>query len=481
MPDIRVTKDLTDKVTPANDDKFAISDSADLNDAWDAESGKLKRLSWANLKLAISGFYNTLTATFTNKTIDLWDNTITTTKAQLDTAVSDGTPIYEDTLDSNISFTKSSLSLKVSNGTPLFVWDPIWTSSLTKEFTLWEDVDAWDALRLGISFTESLNFPDTFIYSGSQQDIDTFDVLSWSGVINSITTEVFWNGSTSDITLYITDTSNNVLFTSDTQSAPFWFNTRTFTFTWVSLSAWNYKLRWTATSSGWRVGTNNTGNYTMTVSEDSSKYYKCNSSDNKFIDFYWFASSSWLADEQIDIVFYWIYSGFTWITQWNTYYLSDTPWEISNTPWTIPVEIGTAVSATELQILDKTINSEVVVFSRLWNEATWSVTYSHNGGKRPKMIKFDMIYGLNSTQKSPDSHWVWDWVNNYSIVNRYNATPFSLNTHCISLYWDSSNTQYQRASVSSVTDNDFTLDWEFLGWSSWLYWGTMQVLATLFY
>jgi len=61
MPNIRVTKDLTDKTTPANDDKFAISDSADLNDGLDPESGNLKRLSWSNLKGALFNAFEYLT------------------------------------------------------------------------------------------------------------------------------------------------------------------------------------------------------------------------------------------------------------------------------------------------------------------------------------------------------------------------------------------------------------------------------------
>ena len=47
---VRVTKDFIDKTTIVDNDQFSISDSADLYDAWDTESGKLKRFSWANLK-----------------------------------------------------------------------------------------------------------------------------------------------------------------------------------------------------------------------------------------------------------------------------------------------------------------------------------------------------------------------------------------------------------------------------------------------
>ena len=58
---VRVTKDLTSKTTIVDNDQFAISDSADLNDAWDAESGKLKRLSWSNLKGALFNAFDYLT------------------------------------------------------------------------------------------------------------------------------------------------------------------------------------------------------------------------------------------------------------------------------------------------------------------------------------------------------------------------------------------------------------------------------------
>lgn len=72
----------TTKATPVDADKIPLSDSA--------ASNATKYLSWTNLKAAVKTYYDDVTATLTNKTINLTSNTLTGTTAQFNTALSDG-------------------------------------------------------------------------------------------------------------------------------------------------------------------------------------------------------------------------------------------------------------------------------------------------------------------------------------------------------------------------------------------------------
>lgn len=64
-----VLHSAVDKVTPADADTFSLIDSA--------ASNVLKKITWANLKTAIASYIASVTQTFTNKTINASDNTIT--------------------------------------------------------------------------------------------------------------------------------------------------------------------------------------------------------------------------------------------------------------------------------------------------------------------------------------------------------------------------------------------------------------------
>lgn len=75
------THAASSKGTPVDADELPLIDSA--------ASNTLKKLTWANLKATIKSYYDSVTSTLTNKSIDLATNTVTMTKAQLNTAVSD--------------------------------------------------------------------------------------------------------------------------------------------------------------------------------------------------------------------------------------------------------------------------------------------------------------------------------------------------------------------------------------------------------
>lgn len=76
----------TGKTTPVDADGFSIFDSA--------ASNVLKTLTFTNLKAFLKTWIDSLTTTFTNKTIALGNNTVSGTKAQFDTAVTDGNIMY---------------------------------------------------------------------------------------------------------------------------------------------------------------------------------------------------------------------------------------------------------------------------------------------------------------------------------------------------------------------------------------------------
>jgi hypothetical protein len=75
------THAATSKTTPVDADEMPLVDSG--------ASNGLKKLTWANLKATLKTYFDSVTTTLTNKTVDLGSNTVTATLAQLNTAVSD--------------------------------------------------------------------------------------------------------------------------------------------------------------------------------------------------------------------------------------------------------------------------------------------------------------------------------------------------------------------------------------------------------
>lgn len=91
----------TGKTTPVDADGFSIFDSA--------ASNVLKTLTFTNLKAFLKTWIDSLTTTFTNKTIALGSNTVSGTKAQFNTANTDGDFMFLDSADT-VSGVKTFLS-----------------------------------------------------------------------------------------------------------------------------------------------------------------------------------------------------------------------------------------------------------------------------------------------------------------------------------------------------------------------------------
>lgn len=71
-----------EKTVPVDADEIPLADSD--------TAGGLKRLTWANIKIAIKGYYDSVSSTLTNKSVSLSTNTLTGTTAQFNAALSDG-------------------------------------------------------------------------------------------------------------------------------------------------------------------------------------------------------------------------------------------------------------------------------------------------------------------------------------------------------------------------------------------------------
>ena len=76
----------TEKTTPVDADMFWLMNSE--------ASNVLYKFSWANIKSTLKTYFDSLNTTLTNKTLTLWNNTISWTKSQFNTACTDWDFIY---------------------------------------------------------------------------------------------------------------------------------------------------------------------------------------------------------------------------------------------------------------------------------------------------------------------------------------------------------------------------------------------------
>ncbi len=262
----RVTKDLLGKSAIVDDDKFAISDSQDLLDAWDPESWNLKRISWWELKdLFIN---NTVTFVVTTaflswEIIDITDGTWATAWVTTRTIWDTGDII---TLWSAASVFNANASFRViDNKTtalkdtdviwdsstsfhfirPLEIWewfiiedgtsswggtiwdttiegtlDVTWDTTLQWDVTItWDITKSWSTVWSVITYVDdsgwdsTINLPtavwllnQSFTYIRTDTSINTTTIdANWTELINNSLTFTFWKGESVTI---ISDDSN---------------------------------------------------------------------------------------------------------------------------------------------------------------------------------------------------------------------------------------------------------------------------------
>mgnify|MGYP003655370608 CR=1 FL=1 len=264
---VKITKDLISKSVIVDNDQFSISDSADLYDAWDTESGKLKRLSWVNLKTSITSYYDALATTITNKTIDLSSNTITTTKAQLDTAVSDGDVVYtNDTsvlsnswvLDEDDMVSDSNTKVPTQQSTKAYV-----------DANVWLDI-TWLTEESAIVSWDFFPFYDVSAWANMKVDLDDITQFVWDNIPQPDI--IYW-------TDYISAEAN----TERSYASPFntWTQSKSITISEI----WTYNIsfewqQWGNHSSQARIYKNGVGIWTAVLLNDGS--YQTHTSSSSF-------------------------------------------------------------------------------------------------------------------------------------------------------------------------------------------------------
>lgn len=103
MADTKITG-LTE-LTSTNIADTDVVPVVDISDTTMDATGTTKKWTWASIKADILAYIDDATATLTNKTISFGSNTISMTKAQLDSAVSDGDVLYVGDVTSNATHT----------------------------------------------------------------------------------------------------------------------------------------------------------------------------------------------------------------------------------------------------------------------------------------------------------------------------------------------------------------------------------------
>jgi len=124
----------TAKTTPVDADMFWLMDSASSN--------VLKKLSWLNVKATLKTYFDSLSTTLINKTIDFWSNFITWTKSDFNVACTDGNFVYIwDVLWTPTSWTLTNCT-----------WLPVAWITASTSTALWVgSIELWHATDTSIT------------------------------------------------------------------------------------------------------------------------------------------------------------------------------------------------------------------------------------------------------------------------------------------------------------------------------------------
>ena len=186
----RVTKDLLDKSAIVADDKFPISDSEDLFNPSDPESGQLKRISWGAIQDLL--IQNTVTFVVTsdfasweviNITDWTWAISGTTTRTIWDTGDITSLGSSAAIFNANASLRVTDNKTIVLKGTEV-IWDSATTFHFTRALSVWE----WFIIEDG-SVSWGGTIWDTTV-EGNLVVTGTTD-LQWDTTVNNI--EITWD------------------------------------------------------------------------------------------------------------------------------------------------------------------------------------------------------------------------------------------------------------------------------------------------
>lgn len=185
-----------------------------------------------------------------------------------------------------------------------------------------------------------------------------------------------------------------------------------------------------------------------------NELYACDANDNTKYKFIGFAISNSTDGNSITLQTAGVVSGFTGLDEGEKYYVQDAAGTIGSTPGTMEILVGVAISPTQL-LIQKGARRAHGVFSIAANtEANQVITL----GFRPSVIRL-FAYSVN-----PDPSFAsGTWINGtyagagVSTDESGSAAVGNAQTSYIAKTDRSDGTQYHRFTITSVTDNGFTI------------------------
>lgn len=367
------------------------------------------------------------------------------------------------------------------------------TRNTKSPITLWESVSAWDYLRLwDTSFLWTMNpsvawnnttyyqpnwiwYDNTYNKVWGKFTIENEGTLVWENIVLQLSKN---NTPTWTLSLKLySDQWITLIATATALESSIWawnygttYYPISFSFPWLVLPAGTYYLilsvdrpnntssfslwknnntssNWYTISSTWVFTAAYTKDMTLSFTyplESSTKFYKTSAANILKTKYRGYAESSWVLDDEINMITGPVDNSKTGLTAWTKMYLSDTDWAISSSTGTISVEIGTAISSTAIQMntySDYTvIPSSVILWSSNSSVSNTSLSYSK---LKEIEIKVDWIYTIDFTlTHSPNGTYIsyWrifkNWISFWTERSSSSSTPATYSENLTFKKWD---------------------------------------------
>jgi len=194
-----------------------------------------------------------------------------------------------------------------------------------------------------------------------------------------------------------------------------------------------------------------------------NEYYACDGNDLAALKFQGFAITNGTDGNPMSIQFNGVVDGFTGLDEGVPYWLSDTVGTIQNTPGTYAVQVGVAISQTQLLIR----KGQVFSSGNTGSLGTASGSTAVSCGFRPSRIRLSarsVTQGSPSIVSSMEAVWVNGAITAVA-VNGGATTEGLVNSNPI-LYDSGNAASYMTFSITSVTNTGFTITWTETGTSA---------------
>lgn len=184
----------TEKTTPVDADMFGLMDSEATN--------VLKKLSWANIKATLKTYFDSLNTILTNKTLALWSNTISGTKAEFNTACTDWNFVYEwATTTSWLTMSTGKLLWRSTTWTWAIEEITLWTGLSFTWTTLNASGGWWGVTPIRITIPWEL-IDDTAVQQGLYWYNNTGATITISNVAFTVSKAAAWAGAACAFNVY---------------------------------------------------------------------------------------------------------------------------------------------------------------------------------------------------------------------------------------------------------------------------------------